>query len=351
MASDHFVWSDETPDGALVLGMVARRAYAIEGRELVARPHAAWAPTADDLLALFRETTDVILEGCAHSDKPVTRITTQLSVGPVTKRVEVIGDRQLVVAADGSLSETAPRPFTSMPLTYDRAYGGRDIGAEALVERDGIAQHGVLAYPRNRRGRGYLFDVDRKRHHGAPLPNLSDPDDPVVVSRLFATRVGDWIDRPTPACYAPIDGHTFPRLLHNGIGVFIARREHPIREAALGAITEADLTPDRAHRDVRACNAAAPGLAVARLEGHEHVSLWNLHREHAHLELRLPGERPRMLIEPPNTRTFELEPKLATVRIEPDENRIALVWAASMPVAGVYSPEMCADLRRAVTWN
>lgn len=353
MASDHVVWSHVGPAGTVALGIVARRTYAMRGHTAIAMPAVPWRPRADDLLGMFRATTDVVLEGSAHSLRgPVTRLMTRLMVGPVHKRVEVVGDRRLLVGSDGSLSESAPASFTSMPLCFERAYGGRDEEAEALVERTGIEAHGALTYPRNPRGCGYWFDVERGRLHGRRLPNLQDPDDPVAVTRLLADRFGDWIDRPIPAAYAPIDGFTFPRILHNGIGVFWSKRERPVREVVLGALDQSALTVDRtAAPDVRACNAASPGLATALLRGDEKVSLWNLHRRYEHLELSLPGEVPRMLVEPPNTKTFELEPKLATVHIEPDEDRITLTWAGSMAVGGIYSPEICAAMRRAVTWN
>lgn len=354
MASNQLVVSTEAPNGNPVLGMIARRSYTMRGGSLVERAQDPWHLHADDLLGLFRPTTDVALEGSAHSQRgPVTRLTTELAVGPVRRRVDVIGDRSLCVGTNGALSETSPKSFTSMPITYERAYGGRDERAETVLERQGIARHGTLEYPRNPSGCGYHFDVERGRLQGARLPNLSDPDDPVAVDRLLACEFGDWIDRPTPATFAPIHGLLFPRMLLNKVGIFWSRCERPIREVQLGAINTTDLVVAGLDGvpDVRACNAAAPGLATARLLGNERVSLWNLHREHEHLELTLPGDVPRLLVEPPNTKTFELAPKLATVLIEPDEDRITLTWAGTMDVGGIYSPEMCAAMRSAVTWN
>ena len=71
-----------------------------------------------------------------------------------------------------------------MPLTWDRAYGGRDLHAEQLMQitpgrarwrpadsRNGL---GLLTYPRNGAGCGYYLDVDRDRIHGTPAPNLED---------------------------------------------------------------------------------------------------------------------------------------------------------------------------------
>lgn len=354
MASEHHLWSLVDANHAPMLGIVARRTYAIASKRLVASAATEWQPTSIDVFALLRETTDVILSGSAHSARgPVQRLSTGVSVGPMHKRVDAIGNRQLRVGTDGALSQTSPEPFTSMPLTWERAYGGRDEGAEAVLSFEGIERYGMLAYPRNPHGCGYHIDVDRRRLDGIALPNLSDPDDPVTPASLLAAEYGDWIDRPLPATYLPMDEPTFPRLVHFRLGIVWSRHERPVREIQLGALVEADLAMGDfgGKPDPRAYNAAAPGLATARLRGDEKVSLWNLHREHEHLELSLPGDVPRMLIEPPNTKTFELEPKLATVHIEPDEDRITLTWAGSMAVGGIYAPEICAQMRRAVTWN
>ncbi len=71
---------------------------------------------------------DVLLLGSATSPaRSTTELVVKLSVGDVTGRLRVVGDR--TVGADGRLS--APRPFTEMPLTWDRAFGG-----SAIVEID-----------------------------------------------------------------------------------------------------------------------------------------------------------------------------------------------------------------------
>ncbi len=81
------------------------------------------------------------------------------------------------------------------------------------------------------------------------------------------------------------------------------------------------------------------------------MQLWNLHPGAEHYCFALPAERPRLLLEPPKAGTFELQPKLATVFIEPDEERLTLTWAGTTPAAGIYSPEQCAKMRHAVTWS
>jgi hypothetical protein len=97
-------------------------------------------------------------------------------------------------------------------------------------------------------------------------------------------------------------------------------------------------------------NCAPAGLAVCRLEGAERVSLWNTHPNQELLEFDLPGDRPKLLIEPPGVAPRELTPLLQTVLIEPDLDRVTLTWAGVLPVAMPYPQELTASMRHAAVW-
>jgi uncharacterized protein YjbI with pentapeptide repeats len=114
---------------------------------------------------------EVLLAGSAHAAHglAVTEQTVRLVVGSVDKQLRVVGDRQWMYGMLPWLQVTEPLPFTQMPLTWNRAYGG-------------------AGHPANPEGRGYtrnplaaLFG----RNHG-DMPNLEDPHRPVhVPSRRY----------------------------------------------------------------------------------------------------------------------------------------------------------------------
>jgi hypothetical protein len=309
--------------------------------------------------------TDVIVRGTAHARRgPVTSLETAVQVGAARKTVRVTGDRRIEVQAGGVLGFTAPEPFTAMPLTWDRAYGGRDLYAEERLDGDprrrfshppelAAASLGQLSYPRNGSGRGYFLDFDRARIHGAPAPNLDDPTDPVTPSRILSERSTDWIDRPVAACYEPIGPFTFPRA------AFVVPPAHdeperPVHELRAGALLVEDLRRAfdlRRPPDARAFNCAPAGLAVCRLEGGERARIEGLHRDHDLLELQLPDDRPRLLVELPGVGQRELKPQLGTVLIEPDEDRLTLTWAGVMEVAMIYPDEVLRGMRWGVVWS
>jgi hypothetical protein len=303
--------------------------------------------------------TDVLLSGSAHSTRgSVRELETSLEVGSAQKRVRVFGSRSIEVGAEGRLSFTAPKGFTEMPLIWDHAYGGRDLHAEKrLTPKRGFGAlrdaPGAVSYPRNGSGRGYFLDMDRHRLQGASLPNLEDPKDPVTPDRILSKTTIDWIDRPVAACYEAIDLFTFPRA------AFFIRPAfdppmRPVNELASGAVLAEDLTrpfDEHAPRPPRVYNRAPAGLAVCRLTGRERVKLTNLHRERSQLEFDLPDDTPKFTLDLPGVGERRLEPKLSTVSIEPDSDRVVLTWAASLPVAMPYPEEMTKSMRRLVRWE
>ena len=199
------VLSARAPGVEACLGIVACRAYRIQPgaraaplddpveipRGVVTRPSTnagARGSLVTDApeLELSKPLTDVVLAGKAHARAEVTSLDTGLEVGAARKGVRVIGPRQIEVRPDGQLAFSKAEPFKEMPLTWDLAYGGRDVDAEKQIfadlrtfsagRRDEALERVVqLYYPRNGAGRGYRLVCSRDQLHGLPAPCLEDP--------------------------------------------------------------------------------------------------------------------------------------------------------------------------------
>jgi hypothetical protein len=138
-------------------------------------------------LVLTKPSTDVLLHGNAYAPNgdPTTEVIASMTVGPVNKVVRVVGDRRWVWSLGGA-QISPPLPFTTMPLTYDRAFGGAD------QRSDDPSEHGYDR--RNPIGTGF---VTKRRHlDGLAAPNLlhiQDDDLPVglgPIPRDWEPRVG-----------------------------------------------------------------------------------------------------------------------------------------------------------------
>jgi hypothetical protein len=75
-------------------------------------------------VALEKPWVDVIVNGTAYAPggRPITSLPVELHVGDIHKRLMVYGDRKR--RRGGSPSE--PDPFVTIPIVYERAYGGYD---------------------------------------------------------------------------------------------------------------------------------------------------------------------------------------------------------------------------------
>lgn len=95
--------------------------------------------------ALFKPKTDLLLVGSCHAPggTPVRMCPVSFGVGRWSKTLLVLGDRLWRKRfLGGKISE--PEPFTTMPLTWDRAFGGPKypknplgVGTQDVVDADG----------------------------------------------------------------------------------------------------------------------------------------------------------------------------------------------------------------------
>lgn len=161
----------------------------------------------------------VVGKAVAPNGEPVSRLVVQLEVQGRTKNVTVTGERRWVRTL-GGVEASRTEPFTEMPLTFDRAFGGEDasLGPQnASVELRNL--HGVGFYP-YRSGTALV---------GQPLPNLEHPaqlistpreqPDPIgvgVLGRGYAQRVSfagtydqHWLDKTCPFLPSDFDTRYF----------------------------------------------------------------------------------------------------------------------------------------------
>lgn len=131
------------------------------------RPEAAM-PLSE---GMFMSRAEYLISGVAHphgTDGRACAVETR--VGAMDKRLLVHGDRHWEGA-----SPSPPQPFSGLPLTWTRAYGG-----------EGFADNPV--------GKGFApTESNGVRRH--ELPNIEDPRQPIASPR----------DRVSPAGFGPID--------------------------------------------------------------------------------------------------------------------------------------------------
>lgn len=246
-------------------------------------------------MVLFKPRTDVIVLGQAHSPQgePITQMDVELRVGDLQKRLRVMGNRRWEKRLM-SLTPTEPEPFQKMPLSFERAFGGRcPVAAESEEEQQD---------DRNPVGVGYVAVAEQSVDK--PLPNLEDP----------AALISTWKDRPDPRAFGYVCGHWQPRRAFAGTYDDRWQRERM------------PLLPD--DFDYRFFNVAPldqqlPGYLV----GGERVELRGFTPD-GEFSFELPQDKVGVnLLFPMEVERAE-PAVLDTLIIEPDLRRFQLVWRA-----------------------
>ena len=125
------------------------------------------APVQEVDFAPRKHHCDVLLVGSAHAPAgtQVTRMRVGLRVGPMEKAFDVVGNRVWQAGLTG-ISASAPQHFSSMPVSYDLAFGGADRYSDDAAEHD--------AYLPNPVGRGWHKHLKSAWVDCTPLPNTEE---------------------------------------------------------------------------------------------------------------------------------------------------------------------------------
>ena len=241
---------------------------------------------------LCKAATDVLLLGSAHAagGRPSIAVEVGMRVGPLAKTAIAIGDRRWQHDITGfHLSE--PEPFASMPLTYERAFGGVDVDGD---ERS--------VHETNPVGVGYGRNV---RASAPPaVPNLEDPEALLRSPEAHPPTIG----------FGPI-ARTWPT--RRRLAGSYDERWHRERRPLLPA----DFDP--------AFYQCAPPDQRLLLRGGEGVELTGVSPDGP-----LRFELPRIgltLHTRMGGRTVDHGVMLHTVLFEPDASRVALTFASALP--------------------
>jgi uncharacterized protein YjbI with pentapeptide repeats len=225
---------------------------------------------------------DVLLVGtCFAAREPVAAARVGMRLGAFAKVLVVYGDRQWT--SNGVPTE--PTPFSSMPLSWARTYGG-------------------LHFPRNPLGRGAQAEGSAIVP-GSDLPNIEYPDRPLRSP-----------DRGEAAGFGPIPD-SWPQRLQK-FGRFDDeylkdRWPLPPRDMNWGFFNAA---PEDQQLD-------------GFVRGDEELYFENLHPAIPHYRSQLPGVRVRCFVnerQRAQYRLREIQMRLDTVWVDMDAETLVLVW-------------------------
>ncbi|NVB37690.1 DUF2169 domain-containing protein [Pseudenhygromyxa sp. WMMC2535] len=371
-------------DGEWLLCVIAKRTYLITSGgecvpddeqvplvlEPVRSPEDRNMLVRDIELIPLKPRTDVVLHGHAYTGgDPCAALEVSLRVGRHEKRVLVLGDRHCALSSTGRILISEPELFEAMPLTFARAYGGRDCGAEevhgnpfAVFERylEGTSirasNQSPYLYPRNPCGKGYLMEAKSGAVERCEMPNIEDPFDRLTPERMLVGDPERWVEMPLPQSYGWVNWGWFPRAAFAGIQqVFDKQRLSSMPEIERGLLSRELLKVER-QEDLaieslrRFGNGASLDMQLPHLVGGEEVELSHLHPIERRLRFAIPAPPRRMCIDGREGKLIPTRPVLHTVSIEPDISRLTLTWRGSGHARRPYTPVELASMPLLVEW-
>jgi len=265
------------------------------------------APLQESDFAHRKPRCDVLLNGSAyapHGNK-AERVTVSLSVGPMSKSFDVIGQR---VWQEGLLgtAPSVPQPFQATPISYDTAFGGVD---DSDPERPRV-------FLPNPVGVGY--HPRRRKVDGKQAPNTEAAGVPVK----------DPTREYQPMSFGPVGRNWHPRVTY--AGTYDQRwldRQAPFWPKDF---------------DYLYFQSAPADQQINYPAGGEEVVLWNLTPQGV-ARFPLPSVNMPVLFLPHRSKDQQIDADLDTVLIEPDFGRFMLTWRVALPMR-----KSCFDIRETI---
>ena len=256
------------------------------------------APLRETDFSHRKPKCDVVLNGSAWASggRPARSVEVGLRVGSLRRSFFVFGDRRW---QDRWLSCNDPEPFESLPISYDRAYGGVDASNDDPPK--------ISTYIENPVGVGYYPIRHRTDPVGCLLPNTAEGPSPI----------SDPDGRHHPMSFGPVGRNFFPRFQHAGTYDRQWLENH------------APFWPADFNDAYFQC--APPGQQVPFLRGGEEVELHNLTAD-GWRRFNLPVRSVPITFLPYRAPDIRVDAVCDTLLIEPDQQRFTMAWRASLPL-------------------
>jgi hypothetical protein len=242
--------------------------------------------------------TDVILiaEACAPEGRIVTEMFAGISAAGRKRIMKVSGDRYWKKGML-TMKPSEPEPFKRMPIIYEKAYGGTHV----IDEKEVI----ILSEQINPIGMGFAGKRDSRELEQTSVPNIEDPE----------CLMKSPSDKSRPVGCGAIAPEWHPRVSYAGTYDEVWQRER------------SPLLPD--DFDPLYYHAAHPDFIFPdRLKGGEPFVISGMSPQGRKV-FNLPQDEPKIGVD--ITGRFEAAKAfIRTVLLEPTDDRISIVWLASV---------------------
>jgi hypothetical protein len=369
------------PGGRWRIGVIAKRTWVVsQGRctlspaqvPLVEEPlhdpqRAILVHDADVLLN--RTRVDVVVDGHAYPPGGRTPCDAAVQIGAWSRVARVFGARRVDRDSMGRPQFTPPARAERVALSWENGYGGVDLAARADIgdpfekaklelELPADPRFGLFAYPRNPVGKGYVIEPTTQAFQACELPLVEDPTSLLTPETLVLGDFVRWPRGPRVAGFGWLPYAFFPRSALLGAPPLVYDGAHippsEFFEIRQGDLHEAAVRPDRSRAErmgFAVAQSSAIGMRLAQVLPGDTVALRHLHPREPLWTFAIPPELPKMVVRFASEEAIELPALVRTVLLQPDEDRLTLVWTGEAELTHPPGPRRMSTLEHAVLWN
>ena len=160
---------------------------------------------------------------------------------------------------------------------------------------------------------------------------------------------------PVPRGTDWINPTWFPRIAYFGMYPLPNGLDEEVHEImnkwADKDILKSQIDVNKAEFSFRACNGASLGLQSNYLNGGESCELINIHPRKSKYTFKLPKDKPVIKVDGRNGKLLNTNPVLHLVQIEPELNRLTMVWCGNAKAIRPYFDEELETMPFEVKWK
>ncbi len=301
----------------------------------------------------FKKYCDIILKGNAHNHKSLKQFISEINIGDSGHQMLIQGNQKPYLDQSGKIKFSDIEDVEKIPLQFDYAYGGRDLEAEKKIEIENyellqktdpsldLLAGNPYRYARNPEGKGFIVEYNKTMIDQLELPNIQDPDHLITPENIVLKNPDNWLYMPVPAATDWVSPVWFPRLAYAGLMQFENVNTKALKEVKSNVL-ESDIfvnKPLGKNANIRFTNGALPALQVRNEIVPKYCQLINIHPSAPKFNIKFPDLRPKIWVDGRNGKLLETYPVIHTILLEPDDNRLSIIWRGSAPALRPYLDE------------
>ena len=326
-------------------------------------PHNKQLLASDTDFFLQKKYCDVVVKGKARNYSKSRQFAAQIIIGDSKFSIAVQGNQKAYLDSYGKIQFADIETIEEVPLQYDFAYGGKDLEAEKKIELPAaelltsmpdldLLANSPYRYQRNTEGKGYIVELTKNAVEQLEIPNLQDPEALLTPENIIVGNIDRWVEMPIPYATDWVNHVWFPRFAYTGMGDYPKVKTSALKEIKMNWVEPDIFEPKELGKGInsRFSNGGHYALQIDLHNNVKECKLINIHPTEKNFTIKLPLNKPQIWVDGRKGKLLQTKPVMNTILIEPDEQRLSIIWCGTAPAIRNYFGEELKTMPYKVEW-